>query len=521
MRGCCSLGTVCFFVVGIGFNVEAQSAGIRVDPGSFPRVGSVSDRFQSYNIEMAEVTGGNFWKPYSEIDAMRANAPRSANQPAGLDPKLFQYRPPIDLSNPKLRTLAAALGPAYVRVSGTWQNSTYFQNSDAPAPATPPAGFNGVLTRAEWKGVIDFSKAVNARIVTSVATSAGTRDKDGLWTSSQAQELFDYTQQAGGAIAATEFMNEPSFAQIGGAPKGYDGAAFGRDISVFTAFVRKASPGTVFLGPGSVGEGIPLAAGSGMSLLPSSEMLKATGPVFDAFSYHFYGGVSARCNGGLKADEALSPGWLDRTDVVEAFYSTLRDQYLPGKPMWLTETGEAACGGDRWASTFLDSFRYLNQLGSLAKRGVQVVAHNTLAAGDYALLDPKTLDPRPDYWAALLWRRLMGTTVLDAGQPLSPNLYLYAQCQRGTPGGVTLLAVNANDTSAAIDVPMDAQRFSMTASALDSKQILMNGEPLALGRGNTLPSIAPAISPKGSTQLAPHSITFFTVAGANNPSCRT
>jgi hypothetical protein len=29
------------------------------------KLGTVSDRFQSYNIEMVEVTGGRFWKPYA------------------------------------------------------------------------------------------------------------------------------------------------------------------------------------------------------------------------------------------------------------------------------------------------------------------------------------------------------------------------------------------------------------------------------------------------------------------------
>ena len=29
--------------------------------------------------------------------------------------------------------------------------------------------------------------------------------------------------------------------------------------------------------------------------------------------------------------------------------------------------------GNSWASTFLDTFRYLNQLGSVAQRGVDVV----------------------------------------------------------------------------------------------------------------------------------------------------
>ena len=57
-----------------------------------------------------------------------------------MDPSLYEYRAPIDLSNPRLRKLAAALGPAYIRVSGTWMNSTYFQDSDDPAPCDTAVG---------------------------------------------------------------------------------------------------------------------------------------------------------------------------------------------------------------------------------------------------------------------------------------------------------------------------------------------------------------------------------------------
>src|SRR4051794_40384677 len=84
-----------------------------------------------------------------------------------------------------------------------------------------------------------------------------------------------------------------------------------------------------------------------------------------------------------------------------------------GKALLPTETADAACGGNPWASTFLDTFRYLDQLGRLARQDVKVVAHNTLAASDYDLLDENSFEPRPNYWATLLWQRLIGTTVLD------------------------------------------------------------------------------------------------------------
>jgi len=116
---------------------------------------------------------------------------------------------------------------------------------------------------------------------------------------------------------------------------------------------------------------------------------------------------------------------------------------VAGKAIWLTETAQTACGGDRWASTFLDSFRYLNQLGSLAKLGVQVHMHNTLASSDYGLLDEKTFEPRPNYGQPVV-APVNGHDRSGCGASPAMSLHLYAQCMRGTPGGVTLLAINAD-----------------------------------------------------------------------------
>ncbi len=46
-----------------------SSVGV-IAPENMPRIGTVDDRFQSYNIEMVEITGGRFWKPYKDIDAL-------------------------------------------------------------------------------------------------------------------------------------------------------------------------------------------------------------------------------------------------------------------------------------------------------------------------------------------------------------------------------------------------------------------------------------------------------------------
>jgi len=490
-----------------------------------PRIATVDERFQSFNIEMVEVTGGRFWAPYNKAAAAAPEpAPAVGLSTPAIPASLFRMRPPIDLANPRLRKLAAALGPAYVRVSGTWANSTYFHDSDAPAPATPPTGFGGVLTRQQWRGVVDFSRAVNAKIVTSFAISAGVRDANGVWTPAEARKVLEFTKAIGGSIAAAEFFNEPTFAAMGGAPKGYDAAAYGRDFAVFRAFARKAAPEMTILGPGSIGEASPLGVGVGM--LKTVDMLQAGGGGVDAFSYHFYGAVSQRCAvmgaaGQTTPAGALSEDWLSRTDRDEAFYAALRDRFEPGKPLWLTETGETACGGNPWAASFLDSFRYLDQLGRLAKRGVQAVAHNTLAASDYGLIDEATLQPRPNYWSAALWRALMGTTVLDAGTSPAPGVHLYAHCLRGHPGGVALLAINADrEVSHDLAVPIRSDRYTLTARDLLDSRVELNGRELEMGSHDELPGITGAPAPGGRLTLAPASITFLAFPDAGNAGCR-
>ena len=68
----------------------ASASSVTLTPATMTRVAAIEERFQSYNIEMVEVTGGRFWRPYRD----------------GVPP-LFAYRKPIDLSNARLRKLAA------------------------------------------------------------------------------------------------------------------------------------------------------------------------------------------------------------------------------------------------------------------------------------------------------------------------------------------------------------------------------------------------------------------------------
>ena len=67
---------------------------------------------------------------------------------------------------------------------------------------------------------------------------------------------------------------------------------------------------------------------------------------------------------------------------------SLRDAYQPSADAWLSETGNAQCGGEPIILyRFAPSFWWLDQLGVLAKHNVKVVVRQTLAGSDYGLVD--------------------------------------------------------------------------------------------------------------------------------------
>lgn len=484
-------------------NVHAQHA-ITLNLHDLKQVAKVDERYQSYNIEMCEVIGGDFWIPYELIDSVKKHSDKTGF--AALKWKIE----PVNLYEKKLRNLAAALGPAYVRVSGTWANDVYFQNNDEPVPGKAPAGFNNVLTRTQWKGVIDYCKAVDGKLVTSFAISDGMHDANGNYKTDQVKELIDYTRSIGGEIAAAEMFNEPTFASHGNAPKGYNAQDYANDFAVFSKFVRSYYPKMLIEGPGAVGEGGALGTNAiSFDIATEDIMQKLPERPFDIYAYHFYGGVSKRCGGNQTAESVLSEKWLSKTEPALEFYKKSRDKYTPEAPIWLNETAEAACGGDPLASTYADVFRYLEQLGRLAQKGVQSVMHNTLCRSEYALLEHDTHNPRPNYWAALLWSKLMGTDVYETSA-IAPGVDVFAHSLKNKPDGRTVLIINTNASEVSVKIPDNANQYLLTADELMTKKIKLNGLELKLTDKEEVPVLKGQKVKAGSITLPAHSIMFLT-----------
>lgn len=489
-------------------------APVEVRASGLPFVRQIDERYQSFQVGFSHLTGGETWRAYDKLDT-KPGQPRDFAS-------VREARPPADLTNPKLRNLTRALAPFYVRYSGTTANSVYFHDSDAPLPEKVPDGFTVMLTRKAWKGAIDFARAVDAKIVTSFANSPGVRDSSGAWTPRMAASWLAFTKAAGGEIVAAELYNEPNAPEPPRIPKGHTGAEFARDYAAFSAAVRPLAPSMKLAGPSTATLGIPGV--SSISGITAEDYASASPkPRFDVFTFHFYPALAQRCAPenspqGISADRALTPEWLARPDAELARQMAVRDRHAPGAPIWLTETGGAACGGLRWQQTWLDVFRYLDTHARLAKNGLDAIFTHALISGSNGVIDEKTFEPNASYWGAVLWRRLMGTRVLDAG-PQRPGLQLYAHCQRGVRGGVTLLALNIGESGQGLRVPAGTRLYRLTGPEMQGRTVLLNGKELKLA-GDALPAMDPVRVTGRTVDLAPASIAFVTLPNARNPACR-
>lgn len=495
---------------------------VKLDPNRLSALREIDERLVSYNIEMTEVTGGTFWKAYSE-----AQVDGTEEFPVIKDwtnmGNLQQWYDPIDTTNPRLIKLAKELGTAWVRVSGTWANKTYYDFS-GKCGGKAPEGFQNVLTKQQWLSLLDFVKAINGKLLVSIANCPGIHAAHEPMPFDQADLLFRTSKEYGVPVSAAEFTNEPSLIALSGLPQGYTAADHARDHDLFGAWLKENYPECLFVGPCTVGDIDMMnqgndGAGGGMAAgyepVTTEALLGDYKSKMDVFSYHYYNGVSERgaAMGGHWPYEAiLSEHYLGIAAHCARQYAPKRDRYVPGGQMWVTESGDAGCGGNTWASTYADVPRTLNELGEFCTITDGVIFHNTLASSDYGYLKHGSFEPRPNYFAVLLWNRLMGKTCYNVGEKNVEGAHVYCHSRKDGKDGKAYLVINNSRTeTTTVELPGEAEVYALTGNGkIRSRTMLLNGRELVLGENDALPELA-GVKTSGQVEIAPGGCTFFVI----------
>lgn len=478
------------------------------------KIRTIDKRLVSYNIEMTEVTGGTFWKAYTPEQIAGTEEFPACRDFSELA-KMMQVYPPVNLYEENIRKFSKALGSVYIRVSGSWATDTYY-DFDGHTNGVVPEGYKSILTKEQWNGLLDFVKAVDAKLLISVSNCPGDHKDGSPWTPEQAKILFDYSKEYGVPISAAEFMNEPNVIPMNPPCDGYGAAEFARDQDRFFRFLRENYPEVLLAGPCACADGFG-GAEEGMTktlkAFSTDELLSLCRESADVFSYHCYAGLSDRgalIGGHWSADEALSEEYLNVAAHSAKNYAKLRDKYCPGAQMWVTESADAGLGGNTWASTYMDVIRYADELGQFAVITDGIIFHNTLASSAYGLLDHKTHLPRPIYWLIWLWNRLMGTEVFDSGEKIREGAHVFAHSRKdGKPGYAYAVINNSKTENLAAEIPSNAGLYLLDAEQLRSETLRVNGIALEPDDDQVFTKINPVPLAKGQIELPPASVAFI------------
>ena len=213
------------------------------------------------------------------------------------------------------------------------------------------------------------------------------------------------------------------------------------------------------------------------------------------------------------------------------------------KEIWVGETSSTYGGGTANASaSFVAGFMWLDKLALAARLNHSVVCRQVFGHARYSAVGYDNV-PNPDYYSALLWRRLVGRKVLevegDLQQGRDVRVYAFCTAEGAQPkggGAVTVVWLNTqNQTSAALQLRLSEDAGSVAGErhvwALTSqpglptsRAVYLNGDTLlSINSSTGLPvAMPPAILPAGESSVVTVpalSYGFVVLPGAGAGAC--
>ncbi|XP_058271961.1 heparanase isoform X2 [Hemibagrus wyckioides] len=417
------------------------------------------------------------------------------------------------LGSPKLRTLAKALTPAFLRFGGTKQDFMKFK----------PQSEYYIKKRYSGDSLPHLGPACDKFELPPLLEEELKRD----WA---VQVLLLWQEDVRGKYEQITFSEPNSYEKKAGIR--VNGSQLGEDFLHLRKILQKSE---LYSSSHVYGPDIGQPRDHRKDLLTG--FLESGAKAIDACTWHHYY-VNGR---DASLEDFLDPKVLDMLAVKTDEVLKIVNSLSPGKKVWLGETSSAYGGGAVGLSdTFVAGFMWLDKLGLAAKLGLDVVMRQVLiGSGTYHLVD-NNLDPLPDYWLSLLYKRLVGPEVLtvqvqSGSRSQKQLLRVYLHCTNKASssyrkGAVTLFALNLSKKQMVIKLPeivsnSTVEVFVLQAAepgedGLRSRFVKLNGDVLKMVDERTLPTLRGAELPPGEhLQLPALSFAFCVLKQAAAPVC--
>ncbi|GMI94437.1 glucuronidase 1 [Hibiscus trionum] len=449
----------------------------------------------------------------------------------------------LDLRYEALINAIKAFNPLRIKVGGSLQDNVVYkvgEVSSCPNFMKREDGLfgfsQGCLSMERWDQLNRVFNHTGVKLTFGLNALFGRNESQtekGLWICDwqpqNTRDFMQYTISKGYKVDSYEFGNQLSGSGMGAK---LDAKQYGKDVIVLKNLVKElyAHPETQpkVLGPGGFYEEKWF-----------NTFLEVSGQgIVDGLTHHIYNlGPGDDPN---MMNKILDPSYLNQVSQTYKGVSDVVNKFRPQLGAWVSESGGALNGGSKDVSrTFADGFWYLDQMGMASTYDQKVFCRQALIGGNYGLLNATTFVPNPDYYGALLWHRLMGSTVLAVTKESDPNLRVYAHCAK-KKHGVSLIIINlSKDRSFNITLsnakPGDAgklnyefvgkqnrEEYHLRALTGDIKDdiVCLNDVPMVQTDSEDIPAMDPKLVDASTPiSIVAQSIAYVTIRDFEAPAC--
>ncbi|XP_070184830.1 heparanase-like [Littorina saxatilis] len=417
----------------------------------------------------------------------------------------------LDFSSTKVQNMARALTPTFFRLGGGSADSvTYVLDDHYYLPTSNNSNFS--MTAQQWIAVNEFVKTVGWDFIMDVNELK--RNTDGSWNPDNARQLLQFSADRNYSIAGFEMGNEYDIFEnkfhmtLPPAQLAKDVVDFLHLLAEFPLYYSSfvVGPETASSRP-EYFQGF-LAAGG-------HKIVRAA-----SFHHYYFKGRDGKLSNFT--DTAVLDSLAGHVDDVLNQSRSVDPQL----PLWLSETSSSSGGGTPGISDrFVAGFLWLDKLGVCASKGIQTLLRQDFFGGSYPLID-HALNPNPDFWLTVLYKRIVRGAVFNATG--RHDVRVYAACANTDnfdAGSLVIYTLNPNSFSVTFDLPQFQSQprllHSLTAGDGDgllSKFTSLNGVKLELVN-DELPDLKPESAPPGVVTVAPYSYTFLVFPAARVSIC--
>ncbi|CAN8323665.1 unnamed protein product [Cochlearia groenlandica] len=458
----------------------------------------------------------------------------------------------LNLNNTILQNAIQAFAPLKIRIGGTLQDLVIYETPDLKQPCLPFTqnssllfGYTqGCLSMRRWNELNAFFSKTGAKVIFGLNALSGRNIKRngeavGAWDYTNAESFIRFIVENNHTVDGWELGNELCGSGVG-ARVAADQYAIDTIAlrNIVNRVYKNVSHMPLVIGPGGFFEAAWF-----------TEYLNKTANSVDATTRHIYNlgpGVDQHL-----IEKILNPSYLDQEAITFRSLKNIINNSSTKAVAWVGESGGAYNSGRNLVSNaFVYSFWYLDQLGMASVYDTKTYCRQSLIGGNYGLLNTTNFTPNPDFYSALIWRRLMGRKALLTSFSGTKKIRSYSHCARESKG-ITVLLMNLDNITTVLakvginnnntynmrhtkhmkkffdksETPNDEiqrEEYHLTAKDgnLHSQSMLLNGNTLQVNSAGDIPPIEPIlVNSTEPVTIAPYSIVFVHMRDVVVPAC--